>query len=291
MNDVRIKIAGFVFHVTSKNPKKSFLLEDIYKEFLTKEPAHVTTRGHYYKNPNITLRKDNRVFKSNIYWDVYRVEGRPVFSLRMSVSESDPYCISVFEPDFLNGDTYFLFRLSAKKGDDPLPNPLMFPLFHLLMISLLAQGHGVLVHACGIDDNGKGLLFTGSPSHGKTTIARLWRKDAVILNDERIVLRKSKGRLWIYGTPWHGDYEKASPRGVPLEKVYFLRRAETNRIKKLEGIEAVSMLLSHCFFPYWDAKGMQFVLNFCDKVAKKIPCYDLGFVRNKTVVEFIRSAK
>jgi hypothetical protein len=291
MNDVRIKIAGFVFHVKSNIKKKAFLLEDIYRDFLSKENAHVTIRGHYYKNPNITLRKENRVFKSNIYWDVYRADGRPVFVLRKSAFVPGPYCISVFNPDFQKGDTYFLFRLPGKKEDDLLPNPLMFPLFHLLMISLLAQGHGVLVHACGIDDNGKGLLFTGSPSHGKTTIARLWRKDAVILNDERIVLRKSNGRLWIYGTPWHGDHEEVSPRGIPLEKVFFLHRAGTNTIKKLEGIEAVSMLLSHCFFPYWDAKGMQFVLNFCDRVAKKVPCYDLGFVRNKKVVEFIRSAK
>lgn len=291
MNDVRIKIADFVFHVTSNIPKKSFLLEDIYKEFLSEETAHITIRGHYYKNPDITLREENRVFKSNIYWDVYQTDGCHVFVLRESVPGSGPYCISVFNPDFLNGDTYFLFRLQGKKLNKHLPNPLMFPLFHLLMISLLAQGHGVLVHACGIDDKGKGLLFTGSPSHGKTTIARLWKKDAVILNDERIVLRNNNGRLWIYGTPWHGDYEKASPHGVPLEKVYFLRRAETNTIKELKGIEAVSMLLSHCFFPYWDARGMQFVLNFCDKVAKKIPCYDLGFVRNKKVVEFIRSAK
>jgi hypothetical protein len=288
MNDVRIKIADFVFHVSSNKPKKSFLLEDIYKEFLSKETAHVTICSHYCMKPDIALREEDKVFNSNIYWDVYRIDGRPVFVLRLSGKGSDPFCISVFNPDFLKGDTYFLFCLP---GEKPLPNPLRFPLFHLLMISLLAQGHGVLIHACGIDDNGRGLLFPGSPGLGKTTIARLWKKDAVVLNDERVVLRKHKGRLWIYGTPWHGDYEEVSPHGVPLKKIYFLRRTKTNTIKKLGGTEAVSMLLSHCFFPYWDSEGMQFTLDFCDNVVKKILCYDLGFIRNKNVVEFIRSAK
>jgi len=291
MNDVRIKIADFVFHVASNKPKKSFLLEGIYKEFLTQENANVTIRGHFCKSPDITLREEDRVFKSNIYWDIYRVDGLPVFALRISGSGSDPFCISVFSPDFRNGDTYFLFQLPWKKSSDIFPHPLVYPLFHLLMVSLLAQGYGVLVHACGIDDNGEGLLFPGSPGLGKTTIARLWKNEAVILNDERVVLRKNNGRLYIYGTPWHGDYEKVSPRGVPLEKIFFLRRAKTNTIKKLEGTEAVSMLLSHCFFPYWDSEGMQFTLDFCDHVAKKIPCYDFGFIRNKKVVEFIRSAE
>jgi len=288
---MRVKIADFIFDLSSKTPHEAFFLKDSYKEFSCNEPPDVFARGHYYKIPDIILREEDRVFKSNIYWDIYRISGRPVFVLRLSGPNSEPYCISVFSPDFLHGDTYFLFRLPGKKSDDPLPNPLRFPLFHLLMISLLAKGYGVLIHACGIDDNGKGLLFTGSPSHGKTTIARLWKKDAIILNDERIVLRKNNGRLYIYGTPWHGDYEKISPHGVPLEKVYFLRRAKTNAIKKLEGTKAVSKLLSHCFSPYWETEGMQFVLDFCGKVVREIPCYDLGFIRNKKIVDFLRSSK
>jgi hypothetical protein len=291
MHDVRIKVADFVFHLKSNKQKKPFLLEDNYKEFSSREPAHVKIRGHYDKSPHITLREEDKVFASKIYWDVYRTEGCPVFVIRVSGRGFNPSCISVFSPDFRKGDTYFLRHLKGEKFNGFLPNPLRFPLFHLLMISILAQGHGVLIHACGIDDNGKGLLFPGSPSQGKTTIARLWQKDAVVLNDERIVLRKNKGRLYIYGTPWHGDYEKVSPKGVPLERVYFLHQLEKNTIRRLEGKLAVQMLLTHCLFPYWDSEGMQFVLDFCDNVVKKVPCYDLGFVRSKKIVEFIRSAK
>jgi hypothetical protein len=288
---MQVKIADIVFDILRVGPKKSFFLEDAYKSFICTETPYVTVRGHYNKSPDIILREENKVFVSKIYWDVYRIDGRPVFVLRVYGRGSDPFCISVFHPDFRKGDTYFLFRLPGEKSGSPLPNPLRFPLFHLLMISILSQGYGVLVHACGIDDNGKGLLFPGSPSHGKTTIARLWQKDAVVLNDERVVLRKNKGRLYIYGTPWHGDYEKVSPHGVPLERIYFLRQSKTNTIKRLEGKLAVSMLLTHCFFPYWETEGMQFTLNFCDYVVKKIPCYDFGFVRSKKVVYFIRSTK
>jgi hypothetical protein len=291
MNDVRIKIADIVFGVSSDGHKESFLLEDIYRGFISNGNPDVTACGHYYKAPDITLREKDKVFESDIYWDVYRIDGRPVFVLRVSGQGSDPFCISVFDPHFRNGDTYFLFRLPGEKSTTPLPNPLRFPLFHLLMISLLAQGHGVLIHACGIDDNGKGLLFPGSPSQGKTTIARLWQNDAVVLNDERIVLRKNNGRLWIYGTPWHGDHEKVSTGGVLLEKIFFLRQSKTNAIKRIEGKLAVQMLLTHCLFPYWDSKGMQFVLGFCDHVTGEVPCYDLGFLPDKNVVEFIRGTK
>jgi hypothetical protein len=78
---------------------------------------------------------------------------------------------------------------------------------------------------------------------------------------------------------------------VPLEKIFFLRPAKRNTTTKLAGTEAVSMLLTHCLLPYWDSKGMQFVLDFCENVVQKKSCYDLGFIPKKNVVEFIRSTK
>ena len=108
---MRVKIADFVFDLLSKTPKKLFFLEDSFKEFSSNKAPDVFTRGHYYKAPDITLREKDRVFKSNIYWDVYRIDGRSVFALRKSGTESDHYCISVFSPDYRNGDTYFLCRL------------------------------------------------------------------------------------------------------------------------------------------------------------------------------------
>ena len=197
--------------------------------------------------------------------------------------------MAVFDSDFRNANVYYLVFDSIQKSRDLLPHPLAFPLFHLLMISLLSRGYGILVHACGIDDNGKGLLFPGSSSNGKSTMAHLWKDEAVVLNDERIILRQNEDRIWIYGTPWHGEYEGISPKGVPLDKIFFLHHAETNKISLRIGSAAASMLLTHCFLPYWETEGMQFTLDFCAKLTGATPCYELGFLPDKNIIDFIRS--
>lgn len=286
-----LKVANIVFSISSKLPKDSFHLEENYRNFLCAEPPDVTVHGHYSGIPEIPLRDKDKIFSSGIFWDAYRVDRCPVFVLRLSGFNPQPYCIAVFKPEFRNGDVYYrVFPHSEARGTH-LPHPLTFPLFHLLMISFLAQGYGVLVHACGIDDGGRGLLFPGSSNNGKTTMARLWQDEAFILNDERIVLRQREGRLWIYGTPWHGEYDKISPRGVPLDKVFFLRHAEANSVQRWEGASAASKLLTHCFQPYWDPAGMDFILNFCTGVVESVPCCELNFVPDKCVVDFIRCVK
>jgi len=145
-----------------------------------------------------------------------------------------------------------------------------------------------MVHACGIDDGGRGYLFAGNSTHGKTTMARLWQDEALILNDDRIVLRRRGGRFWMYGMPWHGDYTGVSPQGVPLDKVFFLRHAEANEVHRREDVAACSMLLTRCFPPLWDAEGMRFTLDFCAQLVADVPCYELGFVPDKNVLDLVR---
>ena len=71
-------------------------------------------------------------------------------------------------------------------------------------------------------------------------MARLWRDRALVLNDDRIVLRQKDGRIWRYGTPWHGDYDVVSPAGVPLEKIFFLRHDHVNQVQRRRGAAAAT---------------------------------------------------
>lgn len=283
-----IKIADIVFGASSDLPLDSLCIEDIYQDFLCKDTPDVTVHGHYSGLPDIPLRSKDMAFDSGIFWSFYKVDGLTVLEMRQRIADEPPCCIAVFKSNYLSGDVYYQSPEFREESNTPMLHPLSFPVFHLMMASFLSQGYGILMHACGIDDNGRGLLFPASSTHGKTTMALLWENEAVVLNDERIIVRQKGGRLWIYGTPWHGEYGKVSPKGVPLEKVFFLRHDNQNNVKRLNAVTSASELIKHTLQPLWDMEGMRFMLDFCAEVASKVACYDLGFAADKAVVDFIR---
>ena len=288
---MHLKISDIVFDISGDKQVDSLYLEGSYQDFICNGVPDVSVFGHYSGLPKISITDEERIFTSNTFWQVNRVENTTVFVMRSPTSEQMPYCLAVFSPDFRTGDVYYHPSVSESAHYGFSPHPLAFPLFHLLMISILSQGYGIFMHACGIDDGGRGYLFPGRSSSGKTTMAGLWKDKAVVLNDERVILRQKDGKLWIYGTPWHGEYEKVSPDGVPLEKIIFLEGKDNNNSRRLSNVAAAVNLLKHSVLPYWVKGGMDFALRFCSEVTSEIPCYTLSFVPDKNILDFIRCVK
>jgi hypothetical protein len=282
------QVAGVVFAISSDLPVEAPWLEDVYQDFLCTEEPQVTIQAHYGLMPQLVLRDEDRVFDSEVIWSLYRIGQQHVFALRSPVSGPEPYRVALFDADFRRGEVYSRIPESEGERDDYLPGPLDYPLSEVLMVCLLARGRGLMVHACGIDDGGRGYLFAGNSTHGKSTMAQLWEDKATVLNDDRIVLRQREGRFWMYGTPWHGDHTGVSPEGVPLEKIFFLRHAEDNQARRVEGVSAASMLLTRCYPSLWDAEGMGFSLDFCAQLVDSVPCYELGFRPDQGVVDVVR---
>ena len=104
----------------------------------------------------------------------------------------------------------------------------------LLMINYLARGHGVIIHACGIDNNGIGMLFAGESGAGKSTLANLWNQEAgvAVLSDDRTLVRQIDGEWWLFGTPWHGEAKFGSRRGIKLEKSFSCATAKRMRFNR-----------------------------------------------------------
>jgi hypothetical protein len=135
-----------------------------------------------------------------------------------------------------------------------------------------------------------GYLFLGNSGDGKSTTAKLWFGQGItVLNDDRIIVRQNKGNLWMYGTPWHGDFKEHSSHGLRIHKLFFLRHGRKNSSRVKSGAEAVSMLLARSFPPFWDKEGMAFTIEFCQRLVSEIPCYELTFVPDGSLIDFVRS--
>jgi hypothetical protein len=124
-------------------------------------------------------------------------------------------------------------------------------------------------------------------------MARLWEDDpgVTILSDDRIILRKINNQIWMYGTPWHGEAGFAAPTRAPLNKVYFLRKGAENQIFPLKEAESITRFFSCCFPLFYNRDAVDFTLRFFDEVAKSVPCYELGFLPDKTTVRFLLKTK
>jgi hypothetical protein len=227
------------------------------------------------------------LFQSGGLWSLYAESGGSRFYFSTPYLGAAPYKAAWFDPEFRRGELV-LFRpyFDLRK---PI-YPLEYPLDELVMIHRLARGEGVEMHAVGIvDDRGQGHLFLGHSGAGKSTTARLWKSEsnAHILSDDRIILRLDAGRIWMHGTPWHGDAGIASPAAAPLSRIYLLEHASSTKLVPLGAGRAAAELFTRSFVPHHSGEGLQFTLKFLDRVTREIPCSVFRFVPDKSAVEAI----
>jgi hypothetical protein len=236
---------------------------------------------------DLSIPSKEPLFSSGGLWSLFEESDGYRFYFSTPSLGASPYKAAWFDTEFKRGHVV-LFRpyFDANK---PL-YPLEYPLDELLMIHRLACGEGVEVHAVGlVDELGQGQLFLGHSGAGKSTTARLWKlaRNAHILSDDRIILRLWDGRIWMYGTPWHGDAGIASPLSAPLSRLYLLEHSSKMELVSLPPGRAAAEIFTRSFVPHHSPEAVQFTLRFLDRVAHEIPCSIFRFLPDRRAVEAI----
>jgi hypothetical protein len=280
-------IAGIRISVSSDDPELELAVGGAARRFQESgEEADVRVRA---LRSDALLERGEELFDSGGLWRMYRLRRSYLFRFTSPALGPLPYKTASFRSDFSSGEV----RLRpAVFAPGRAVYPLEYPLDELLLIHLLAEGRGVEVHACGLTDGGKGLLFVGQSGAGKTTTARLWEGEegVKVLSDDRIILRRIDGRIWMYGTPWHGEAGLAFPDHAPLTRVFFLRHGSRNEIRRESVTGATGRLFAASFPPFHSPSGLAFSLAFHEEVARSVPCEELRFLPEKGVVELVRQA-
>ncbi len=286
MLETRFSIGDLVIALISEPDQGVFSIESSYAKFLTTAEPLVRLRHHFGPPPSLAGWK--LLFDSKGVWQLFSQGDQFAVALSSPVFGSEPYEVALFQSDYLSGD---LYTSSDYFQPEKISFPLRYPLAEILMINLLGQGRGLLMHACGVNDHGRGLLFSGVSGAGKSTTARLWsaHSQAALLSDDRVILRHQPDGFWIYGTPWHGDAHIAAPLKVPLEKILVLRHAPHNQASRLRPFDLAARLFVRSFPPFWEPAGVQYSLQLLDEVSQAVPGFDFGFLPDAAALDAART--
>jgi hypothetical protein len=172
---------------------------------------------------------------------------------------------------------------------------IIYDFLQVLLINYFAlKKKGIFVHSIGVMDlDGKGLLFAGKSGAGKSTMARIWHKEskAMVLNDDRIIVRRIKDKFFIHGSPWHGefsDYLSSRIESAPLEKLFFIHHSPKNSARQISENRAFNLLYPALFPTFWNKRCLENIVSFCQGLVKDVQCFNLGFVNDKRVITFVR---
>lgn len=227
------------------------------------------------------------VFGDPKTWRLWRDgAGRRVFT--PSRYSPPPRQITV-DPAFAEGEVICDFSGYPKAGQAIYP---LRDIDMVLCANLLAESGGMILHAAGVDDGGAGHVFAGHSGAGKSTLATQLasHSSVTVLGEDQVILRRQRGQILVYGTPWHTDLARCEPGGVPLKKLFFLDRANTCGVEPCGPRAGVELLLQNALIPYYNRTGVERIVDTLPNLAEKVPFFRLGFELGSDVLSLIRKA-
>lgn len=146
----------------------------------------------------------------------------------------------------------------------------------------------ILFHGSVIAVDGEGYLFTARSGTGKSTHTRLWKKyfgsRAIMVNDDKPLLKIEDESVIAYGTPWNGKHHLSTNIGVPLQAICVLNRDTENHMERLSNKEAYPMIIQQTNRSLIK-DNMLITLHHIDKMINNVPIYKLGCNMELNAVE------
>ena len=146
-------------------------------------------------------------------------------------------------------------------------------------IAEIMPGYDTFVfHGSVIAVDGVGYLFTAKSGTGKSTHTRRWREyfgeRAVMVNDDKPMLKVTGNGVIAYGTPYNGKHGLGTNISVPLKAICILTRGEENSIVRIDKSEAYPMLVQQVYRPQNSMQLMK-TLDLVDTMAESVKLYKL----------------
>ena len=281
--NIRIAIAELSIGLHSEH---EILLEDGYLPFVieTNKVETDITINCFANIPTTTFTNKRLVFEakneSQRFYSIYRSNLNLVFVIYSQQNKDEIQQLAILDGTLSNWKIY-----STLLNNDEIV-PLKYPLGPIIMHYLTVKFDAVMIHASCVLNNQKGRIYTGFSGAGKSTMSKIWSDEGnLIINDDRLIIRKQNNRHYVYNTPM---YYKDVPKKAALDSIFLISHSPQNKIKRISGALAVSKVLAFCIQNNFEPDFIQTKLNFLTELSTQIPVYELGFIPDKSVMNFIQ---
>ena len=173
-------------------------------------------------------------------------------------------------------DKMFHHCQTALMFEDPFGKLMLSELIFFIYAQVCLQHGASLLHSSVAVKDGIGYAFLGVSGTGKSTHAEQWMKyipGVERLNDDNPVIRidDDDHRVYIYGTPWSGKTPCYKNQRALLGGIVKLKQAPYNKVRKLNGMEAYTVLLQSSNLFKWN-RSLQILLGgTLEKVVNQVP--------------------
>lgn len=159
-------------------------------------------------------------------------------------------------------------------------------LFHPFLVSscalFLSEVGGFIVHAAGLIYKGHAYVFIGPSGSGKTTIASILKKEGLgVISDEKIVIRKIRFSFMAFSFPWY-TYRN---QHAPLKNIFFLKKSKRVAFRRLSPSDAITRIFPQITLSFPDREISQKMLNILCVLFKKVPSYEMEFLKDDSFWE------
>ena len=221
--------------------------------------------------------------KVHQYCKDYRSEGKPDFTVATTQPDIDYERVRSAKTDIAEG------RTPVNSSDDYLEELAVYR----KIAEKMPEYDTFLFHGSAVAVDGQTYLFTAKSGTGKSTHTRLWRRllgdRAVMVNDDKPLIRVNDDGITIFGTPYNGKHRLSTNIGLPLKAVCILERSEENHISRITKAQAYPMLLQQSYRPS-DVSALSKTLMLIDKMSEGVTFWRLGCNMDITAAELSYNA-
>ena len=295
------RIAGITFRTESDIPIPH-LQQDPFKQFQVSDAEpDVRYRIHQLDLDSFTLPpfSENEIrcisvmagFKQ--HWREHSVFRSPEVRTRLQACLNQPEKVNIdinwnglYIRDFVRNE-FDLFYPPERK--ELFAGPFIVAGFRNWLSTFLTNFSAIMIHSAGVTRNSNAALFLAPDEGGKTTVARC-ANEALILNDDHIILRQQDNVFVAHGTPL-GPIT-GGPQQARLGSFFLLEQASHFELTPIKPRDVLHFLWNeHAhhwrFLPkYLKIRAFDILYDACHQV----PVYRMCFPENYVDWEAIDTA-